>query len=100
MKNHFVIPCGTLEIDMFDHKMVAIVYDNDPYFGDIIKQPVKIYRGVIRNYMGDVGRIVSGWCDSPCYDVKMLAMMKDAECIFYREDIHKIYDLKSGERIF
>lgn len=100
MKNHFEIPFGTLEIDMFDHKMVAIVYDNDPFYGNIIQQPVKIYRGLIRNYMREVGRIVHGWCSAPCFDENTLALMKDAGSIFYREKVHKIYDIKSGLRIF
>lgn len=100
MKNYFKTPCGTLEINMFDHKMVAIVYDNHPYYRDLIQQPVKIYRGLIKNYMGEAGNIVRGWCSAPCYPKHSIEMMKDADSVFYSENIHKIYDLKSGQRIF
>ena len=99
MKNYFELPCGKLEIDMSNHRMVAIVCD-DPYRGDMIQQPVKIYRGCITNYMGEVGRVLWGWVSTPFINDSIVEYMKDGDSVFYIQDHHKIYDLETGNRIF
>lgn len=100
MENIFEVPCGTLKISMSEHKMVAIVYDNDPYYGDKIDYPVKIYRGMIENYMGERGRVLHGWINTPCISNSLLVDIKDGNSIFLKKNVHKIYDVNSTCRIF
>lgn len=100
MKNIYETKCGTLEIDLLNTRMAVIVYENDPYYSDQLEMPVKIYRGCFQDYGGEKGVVVWGWTKLPFIDDATEKFIDHYDVVFFREDLNKIYDFKTGRRIF